>query len=157
MQNLVTSVKLGLAGLLITPVVWVCGVVGAVLSLPVFVQRLPWKLLRRPVMFVLLFVVQFVRALMFWAGTLGYSLVFLADSVSADTHPRDWQLPYWLRVRYRLLLTAQRFLGMLKFQTWERHLRDEALARCIGRFRGSTPARSRRRSSTTGTSAIRIR
>jgi hypothetical protein len=130
MQNLVTSVKLGLAGLLITPVVWVCGVVGAVLSLPVFVQRLPWKLLRRPVMFVLLFVVQFVRALMFWAGTLGYSLVFLADSVSADTHPRDWQLPYWLRVRYRLLLTAQRFLGMLKFQTWERHLRDEALAWC---------------------------
>ncbi|MDT0271162.1 hypothetical protein RM844_33325, partial [Streptomyces sp. DSM 44915] len=33
-------------------------------------------------------------------------------------------------MRYRFLLTAQRYLGMLRFQTWENRLRAEALDYC---------------------------
>jgi len=130
MHRFLTSLLLVLAGVVIAPVVLACGAVGTVLSLPVFFERLPWKLLRRPVMFLLALGVQLARMTAFLIRTLGYARVFLAESVSADRHPRDWQLPYGLRVRYRLLLTAQRFFGLLKFQGWEKRLRDEALAYC---------------------------
>jgi hypothetical protein len=91
---------------------------------------MPWKLLNRPVLFVFMLFVQFARMTVFAITTFGYARVFFGPSVSTDRHPRPWQLPYGLRVRYRLLLTSQRYFGMLKFQAWEKRLREEALAWC---------------------------
>ncbi|HUQ69341.1 MAG TPA: cupin-like domain-containing protein, partial [Planctomycetaceae bacterium] len=130
MQKTLSTIKLSLAGLIVLPAVLACGLVGTVLSIPVFVRRMPWKLLRRPILFVLMLGMQLARMTVFCVTTLGYAGVFFGESVSADRHPRSWQLPYGLRVRYRLLLTGQRYFGMLRFQRWEQRLRDEALAWC---------------------------
>lgn len=131
MGRFVRTLGYWLVGLfVITPVVLVLGAIGTILSIPVFLRWTPWKLARRPVIFLLVIFFQLVRNILAWIQTCAYGRVFFGESSSYDHHPQPWLLPYGLRVRYRFLLTAQRYFGMLRFQGWENKLRAEALEYC---------------------------
>jgi hypothetical protein len=104
-------------GIVLTPIVLACATLGAVLSIPTLIARMPWRaLVTRPHRFVLGLVILTVKFVGDWLTTVGYARVFFGRSLSSDSHPRDWQLPYRLRVAHRFALAVVRYLGVRKLE-----------------------------------------
>jgi hypothetical protein len=123
------SIALALLGIVVAPVVLVLGAIGTLLALPTLVRLMPWRqLVARPHRFALAFAILGVKFLSELIATRGYAAVFFGSSISRDTHPRGWRLPWSLRVEHRLLLTLRRYLGMTRFAgamaSWQRRALD---------------------------------
>jgi hypothetical protein len=118
-------------GVILTPIVFVLGLIGTVLSIPVLIERIPWKMLvTRPGRFLLALAILAFKFVAEWISTVGYAGIFFGRSLSRDPHSRGWQLPWTLRVRHRLVLTLARYFGMLRMQGRLAALAEQTLAWC---------------------------
>jgi hypothetical protein len=113
------------------PILLPATMVGFVLVIPTFVREMPWHyLLSRPHRFIGAMLVIILKTFRDWLITVGFAGVFFGASVAGDRHPRAWQLPYRIRVAFRLMFTAKRYFGMERFTAWEKRILDRALAYC---------------------------
>eukprot|EP00736_Rhodelphis_marinus_P014581 Rmarinus@m.19545 len=117
--------------LVMTPLIWTLTIPGLILSIPLFMRMIPWNyVMTRPHRFVFACLLLSMKVLREWVVTRAYGRIFIGRSVGTDTHPRPWQLPYSLRVRYRFLLLFQRYFGMTRLRWFEHALQNEALEYC---------------------------
>jgi hypothetical protein len=115
----------------LTPIVIICTAIGFVLSIPLYVRMLPWDYVAfRPHRFILSGLMLFGKIVREWIMSRAFGGMIFAKSVSCDTHPRSWQLPYGIRVRFRILWILQRYFGMDKFLGMEKKVYADALAYC---------------------------
>jgi hypothetical protein len=118
-------------GVVLTPIVFSLGLIGTLLSIPVLIERMPWRaLVERPGRFALALAILAFKFVGEWLATVGYARIFFGRSLSADTHPRGWMLPWRLRVRHRLVLTLARYLGMQRMHGRLMALQERTLEWC---------------------------